>query len=192
MELVHDEAKEITRKLLYLGAGSERGNPSPQHFPSYEVVTLDINPDSKPDLLMDMRDLKSLPASSFDGVVGSHSLEHVYFHEVPDVLSGVFHVLKRGGRVVQATPNLMRAAKMLVEHDYQAPIYLSPAGPIMALDLIYGHRGYVSAGHTFMAHKCGFTPRMLKDLLEQVGFVRVQVDEGVATSVDMTATGVKP
>jgi hypothetical protein len=41
------------------------------------------------------------------------------------------------------------------------PLYVSPAGPICAIDILYGHRGYIANGNVFMAHKCGFTYQSL-------------------------------
>lgn len=182
----------LRRKLLYLGAGTDRTNPAPHVFPDFEIVANDIDPNTRPDVLMDMTTLTELPAESFDGVVSNHSLEHVFPHQVAQVLDGVRHVLTRAGKVVIRVPDLQKAARLLADHDFNAVVYHSPAGPIYALDMIYGFRPAIAAGQTYMAHKTGFTPKSLRAALEEAGFVRVEIDTGTITSVDLTAVAMRP
>jgi SAM-dependent methyltransferase len=179
-------------KLLYLGAGGDRSNPAPHLFPDFEVIGLDNDPDCKPDIELDMTRLETLPAGSFDGVVSSHSLEHVHAHEVPAVLAGVRHVLKRAGQVFIRVPDLQKAARLLAEHDFDAVVYMSPAGPVRALDMIYGYRPAVAAGKTGMAHRTGFTPASLRRALEDAGFIRIEIDTGPVMTVDLIAIAMRP
>ncbi len=53
------------------------------------------------------------------------------------------------------------------------PIYSSPAGSISALDVLYGHQKSLVNGNYYMAHKCGFTLKVLVDLLSAAGFAKV-------------------
>lgn len=181
-----------TRKLLYLGSGGDRRNPAPHLFPDFDVVTLDADPNQHPDVLLDMRKLRELPAESFDGVVAIHSLEHVLTHEVAEVLTGAFHVLRRGGRIYICVPNLHRTAKLLAESDYDAVAYVSPAGPIRLIDIIFGFTPAIAAGQTLMSHRTGFTPKLLQDRLEEARFIRVTLDTGSLTSLDLVGTAMKP
>jgi hypothetical protein len=50
------------------------------------------------------------------------------------------------------------------------PLYVSPAGPITPLDILYGYREYLANGNLYMAHKCGFTHETLANNLLAAGF----------------------
>jgi predicted SAM-dependent methyltransferase len=182
----------IRPKVLYLGSGGDTTNPAPHLFPDYEVVRLDVDENAKPDILLDMTKLTDLPAESFEGVASSHSLEHVSAHEVPVVLAGIKHVLRRSGQVSIRVPDVKKAAKILVECDWDMVVYHSPAGPIRPLDMLYGYAPMIAAGMPWMCHKTGFTATLLRKLLEDAGFIRVQVDEGPYTWTDLIATAMKP
>lgn len=186
-------SRDLVRpKVLYLGSGGDRQNPAPHLFPDYEVVSLDIEPGCKPDIVLDMTRLRELPADSFEGVASSHSLEHVCAHEVPIVLEGIRHVLKRAGQVHIRVPDIKKAAKILAETDWDTIVYHSPAGPIRPLDMFYGFGPMIAAGMPAMCHKTGFTSALLKKLLEDAGFIRVEVDSGPWSWVDLFATAMKP
>jgi hypothetical protein len=51
--------------------------------------------------------------------------------------------------------------------------YISPAGPIAPIDILYGHRPAMSRGNLFMSHRCGFTRKVLQDTLQAAGFKTV-------------------
>ena len=51
--------------------------------------------------------------------------------------------------------------------------YDSPAGPIAPLDIIYGYRPSMSKGNLYMAHRCGFTQKVLDGTLRSCGFQMV-------------------
>lgn len=47
---------------------------------------------------------------------------------------------------------------------------MSPAGPIAPLDILYGLCTAMAAGNLYMAHRCGFTMRVLMGTLQAAGF----------------------
>jgi hypothetical protein len=51
--------------------------------------------------------------------------------------------------------------------------YTSPAGPIAPLDILYGHRPAMAKGNLYMAHRCGFTRKVLEGTLKAAGFLSV-------------------
>ena len=52
--------------------------------------------------------------------------------------------------------------------------YDSPAGPIAPIDIIlYGYRPSMANGNLFMAHRCGFTRKVLEGTLQSCGFKSV-------------------
>lgn len=62
------------------------------------------------------------------------------------------------------------------------PAYLSPAGPIAPLDMLFGHGASITSGNIFMAHRTGFTASTLHAALHSAGFsvVRVTRDNAFA------------
>jgi ubiquinone/menaquinone biosynthesis C-methylase UbiE len=77
-----------TRLLRELGVG--------------EIVTADIRPELKPDLLVDICDMPQVPAESFDAVVGSYVLTCVY--DVGKALSELARVLRPSGVLLTSDP----------------------------------------------------------------------------------------
>jgi hypothetical protein len=53
------------------------------------------------------------------------------------------------------------------------PAYTAPAGPIAPLDILYGHRPALARGNLHMAHRCGFTEKVLRATLQAAGFITV-------------------
>ncbi len=69
--------------------------------------------------------------------------------------------------------------------------YVSPAGPITPLDIIYGHRGQIAAGNLFMAHRCGFSEAALRDTLAAGGFTSIATCRRPAPAFDLWAVACK-
>jgi ubiquinone/menaquinone biosynthesis C-methylase UbiE len=144
----------------------------------WDEVRLDIDPSVEPDIVASIVDMSKVPSESVDAVWSSHNVEHVYPHEVPLVLRGFYRVLRRGGFALITLPDLQAAAKLIAADKLEDPAYVSPAGPIAPLDMVYGHRDSVRQGNEFMAHRTGFTARTLTEKLRTAGFAQVKVDRG--------------
>ena len=43
-------------------------------------------------------------------------------------------------------------------------------GPIAPVDILYGHRASMKAGNLYMAHRCGFTKKVLIGTFRSAGF----------------------
>ena len=70
--------------------------------------------------------------------------------------------------------------------------YTSPAGPISPLDILYGHRPSMARGNLYMAHRCGFTQRVLDGTLRSSGFqVVATMARGQAPYFDLFALASK-
>ena len=163
------------RSVLNVGGGSKE-IPIPAHFDGWEHLLLDINPKGSPDIVGDARNLTDLGAGRFDAVYCSHNLEHYYKHEARRVLQGFVHILKPDGfahvRVPEIGAVIRRAAAANL--DIEDALYQSPAGPITVHDVLYGYgREIESTGVDFYAHKCGFSERSLRGMLQQAGFASV-------------------
>ena len=55
--------------------------------------------------------------------------------------------------------------------DLEDTLYESPGGPVMVLDVLYGHGVQIErSGQDFFAHKTGFTRKSLLAALQRAGF----------------------
>ena len=160
------------KKVLNVGGGSKSIALPPQ-YAAFEHLLLDIDPKGQPDIVCDARQLSGLPAAQFDAVYCSHNLEHYYRHDVPRVLAGILHVMKDGGFVQIRVPDLTELMRVTVsqELDVDDVLYTSPAGPVMVLDVLYGHSPTIErSGEEFFAHKTGFTQKSLSNAVARAGF----------------------
>jgi SAM-dependent methyltransferase len=160
------------KKVLNVGGGSKE-IPLPAAYAEYEHVLLDIDPKGSPDIVCDARELVTLEANQYDAVYCSHNLEHYYRHDVPKVLAGFMHILKDGGFANIMVPDIQEVMQVTLERglDIDDVLYVSPAGPIMVLDVLYGYGVEIeSSGQDFYAHKTGFTRKSLLRALEAAGF----------------------
>lgn len=182
--------KTDRKTVLNVGGGSKQ-IPLPARFIGYEQVTLDIDPRCKPDIVGDARELYKLKAEQFDAVYSSHNLEHFYHHEVPVVLEGMYHVLKKCGQAYIRVPDIVEAIKRMDEAglDLEDGLYLASGVPIMTLDVIYGWSVEIErSGQPFYAHKTAFTQKSLTKHLEAVGF---RVDFVTAGDIEFKASAYK-
>lgn len=150
--------------LLHVGCGSE---PLPEYMSGFAETRLDINPDTKPDIVASMLDLGDI--GPFDAIFCSHALEHLFPHQVETAIREFYRVLKPGGYALVFVPDL---EGVKLSDDV---LFMAPSGPITGRDLIYGHTGYLRGGNEYMAHRTGFTSHMLKKAFMIEGFDTVQV-----------------
>jgi SAM-dependent methyltransferase len=160
------------KRLLNVGGGS-KSIQLPLEYDGYEHLLLDIDPTGKPDIILDGRKLIELPAAQFDAIYCSHNLEHYFRHEVAKVLMGFFHVLKPGGFAQILVPDLIELMRIVVQKnmDLEEQLYVSAAGPIAPIDVIYGFGPQIeTSGNDFFAHKTGFSVQSLTRTVEKAGF----------------------
>jgi hypothetical protein len=77
------------------------------------------------------------------------------------------------GFVHVRVPNIDALMKIVVEEkmDIDDFLYQSPAGPIKVRDVIYGYGVEIErSGNDFFAHKIGFSPKFLTNILNECGF----------------------
>ena len=161
------------KTVLNVGCGP-RGRP--HGFAGFDQgwteLRLDIDPAVAPDVVGTMTDLAAVATGSVDAVVSSHNIEHLYPHEVPLALAEFVRVLKPDGLLLVTCPDLQSVCARVAKGELATPLYVSEAGPISALDMMYGHRGAMAAGNLFMAHRCGFTLQVLADTLQACAIAR--------------------
>ena len=151
----------------------------------WNEIRLDINPSVKPDVIADISDLSSIQSCTIDAVWSSHNLEHLDDFNVPKALTEIRRVLKPGGFALITLPDLQQIAKLIVQDKCDDVAYQSPAGPITALDMLFGHQASQQRGNGYMAHRTGFTAKRLGSKLIEAGFDDVRVRPG--SSYDLWA-----
>jgi SAM-dependent methyltransferase len=165
------------KRILNAGAGhlSSRGIAPVFRGGGWEEVRLDIDASVDPNVVGSITEMKDFPEHCFDAVWSSHTLEHLFAHEVPRALGECKRVLKPDGFAIFMCPDLESVAEHLTKHGLDDVAYTSSAGPITALDMLYGHQLSVARGRFSMAHKTGFTAERLGNLLLDAGFPTVNV-----------------
>jgi SAM-dependent methyltransferase len=164
------------RKLLHVGCGPKTQadtHPSFHDPRQWAETRLDIDPGAKPDIVASMTDMSMVDDESFDAIFSSHNLEHLYPHEVPTALAEFRRVLKPTGFALVMVPDLQRVGELIAANKLEDPAYMSPSGPICALDMLYGFRPSLAAGNLFMAHRMGFTRKTLAQHFLRAGFAAV-------------------
>ena len=168
------------KRLLNAGSGPAIGAVHPAFDPSvWNEVRIDIDPRTAPDLVGSISDMRSVVEDgSFDAIWCSHCIEHLHDHEVLPALREFRRILSDAGFAILSCPNLEAVARQVVSEDIELVAYLSPAGPIRLLDMIFGHRPSIEAGHVHMTHRTGFTVDQLGRLAVKADFAEARVLEG--------------
>jgi ubiquinone/menaquinone biosynthesis C-methylase UbiE len=161
------------KTFLHVGCGPKHKDRTTKAFASWNELRFDIDESVEPDLVGTMTDMSSVSSESVDGVFSSHNIEHLYPHEVPVALAEFLRVLKPGGLAVITCPDLQSVCALVAEDKLLEPAYTSPAGPIAPLDILYGLRPAMAQGNLYMAHRCGFTQKVLRGTLQASGFKSV-------------------
>jgi SAM-dependent methyltransferase len=161
--------------FLHLGCGGKRKDQTTRGFnkPEWREIRVDIDPKVQPDIVASITDMSAVHDESVDAIFTSHTIEHLYPHEVPIALKEFLRVLKPEGIAVITCPDLQSVCALVAEDKLTETAYVSPAGPIAPIDIIYGHRPSLARGNLYMAHHCGFTQRVLVGTLQAAGFKSV-------------------
>lgn len=179
----------MPKTFLHVGCGPARKDRTTRAFagPDWTELRLDINPDVQPDILGTITDMKTVESSSVDALFSSHNIEHLYPHEVPVALAEFLRVLRPDGFAVITCPDLRSVAALIANDQLTDTAYISPAGPITPLDIVFGHRPSLASGNLYMAHHCGFTKKVLGATLLQAGFRHAATLERAAPHFDLWA-----
>lgn len=179
--------------FLHVGCGPKRKDRTTRGFntDAWSEKRLDIDPSVEPDIIGTMTDMSAVETGSVSAIFSSHNIEHLYPHEVPVALAEFHRVLDDTGFVVITCPDLKSVAALIADDKLTEPAYVSPAGPIAPLDILYGHRPAMAAGNLYMAHRCGFTQKVLQGTLQAAGFKHVATMSRGAPAFDLWALASK-
>lgn len=182
------------KSILHIGCGPKRKVHTTRGFNTtqWSEIRLDIDPSVDPDVTGTMTDMSAVASESVDAIYSSHNIEHLYPHEVPLALAEFLRVLKPDGFFVVTCPDLQSVCQLVAEDKLTDAAYSSPAGPITPIDILYGHRPAMANGNLFMAHRCGFTQKVLDGTLRASGFQTVAtMSRGYAPFFDLFALASK-
>ena len=176
---------ELSKKRV-LNAGAGGGAPGsrlPGVFQSdrWEETRLDINPATAPDLIgsiVDMRDCAG--DGEFDALYSAHTIEHLYAHQVESAFREFRRVIKSDGFALLTCPDLVAVCKLVLEQGAESISYVSPAGPIQPIDMLFGHGASIARGYSAMAHHTGFTPQRIGRVALEAGFREVRLIKGAS------------
>jgi SAM-dependent methyltransferase len=135
------------KTFLHVGCGGSRKEHTTPAFAreDWRELRFDIDAKAQPDILGTMTDMASVASASVDALYSAHNIEHLYPHEVPVALAEFHRVLKPDGFLVLTCPDLQSVSALVAEGKLIEPAYVSPAGPIAALDILFGLRSALAA-----------------------------------------------
>jgi predicted SAM-dependent methyltransferase len=165
------------KTLLHVGCGFNSLEQLPAFFRDgqWEEVRYDIDPAVRPDIVGSLQDMSLIEDGCIDAICSAHNIEHVWAFEVPAVLSEFRRVLRPDGVALIMCPDLMAVAEAVLAGYLEKTVYEAPAGPITAMDILYGYQSDIAKGRHYMAHKTGFTADTLGAHLLAAGFAAVTV-----------------
>jgi SAM-dependent methyltransferase len=166
-----------TPTVLHVGCGAQEREQLPAAFQDtpWREIRLDIDPAVRPDFIANMTDMHAVSDGLVDVVYAAQTIEQLYPHELALALLEAYRVLKPDGFILITVPDLQEVARHIAEDRLEEPLYMSPAGPIAALDILYGHRPSLANNKAFVAPRTGFTGGTLTSALIKAGFAAVLV-----------------
>jgi hypothetical protein len=178
--------------VLHVGCGPQKGLLAANGFGAedWRELRLDIDPAAEPDIIGTMTDMSDVATQSVDAIYSSHNIEHLYAHEVPVALAEFMRVLTQDGFLVVTCPDLQSVCALVANDQLAEAAYVSPAGPIAPLDILFGLRAQMAQGNLYMAHRFGFTKRTLTETLGAAGFQTIACLQR-PTSFDLWAVASK-
>lgn len=172
-----EDASGARRRVLHVGCGHKaphRLYPLFRDASAWREIRLDVDESVAPDIVCSTADMRDVVSSaSFDALWSSHNVEHLYDHEVLPAFSEFRRVLKPGGFALIRCPDLGAIVEAIQSNGLDAVAYVSPAGPITPLDMLFGHRASIARGNSYMAHHTAFTDERLAGMLLEAGFSSV-------------------
>ncbi|MBS1130773.1 MAG: repeat:Tetratricopeptide 4, partial [Proteobacteria bacterium] len=159
-------------KVLHVGCGPQTLASFPELASAgqWAELRLDIDPSVRPDLIGTMTDMSAVESGAVKLVYSSHNIEHLQDHEVPLALAEFFRVLMPGGVAIVRVPDIQAVCEMVAQDRLYDTAYISPAGPISPIDMLFGLRRAIEKGNYYMRHTTGFTATTLAWRLKEAGF----------------------
>ena len=149
VEKRHIENKDYSKMKLHIGGEQVKE--------SWKI--LNIQPKEGVDFIGDISDLSQFSDASIDEIYASHTLEHVTQKKMAETLSGIFRVLKLGGKFYISVPDL----------DILCHTFISPLAPMevkfQMMRMMFGGQE-----DSFDFHYFGWNQALLYQYLHSAGF----------------------
>ncbi len=161
------------RRVLNVGSGPQSIRKLERLFDpaGWTQVRIDLDATARPDVLGSMTDMHAhFEDGGFDAIWSSHSIEHLHNHEIPQALAEFRRVLRPDGFALISCPDLETVISLFLQHGPDHVAYVSPAGPITPMDMMFGHSRSIATGSPHMAHHSGLTADRIGTLLVSAGF----------------------
>ena len=88
-------------------------------------------------------------------------------------IAEIYRILSDDGFFCLIVPDLQIIAEYIANDRLHEVVYESPAGPVIAHDMLFGFGPALAQGRSSMAHKCGFTPTLLLQKLQESPFAEI-------------------
>jgi hypothetical protein len=121
-------------------------------------TTVDIMPENNPDIVADAANMHMIASGSAEELYASHVLEHFAWPRALLVLAEWARVLRPGGVLKVAVPDMELFAAMLAKGQ----------NPFHVMEMIYGAHWLTPGGP--QGHHYGYTKSMLVEILTVLGF----------------------
>jgi ubiquinone/menaquinone biosynthesis C-methylase UbiE len=155
-------------RLLNAGSGKTHVK-----FADMDEFRIDIDPNTRPNLVLDLRELCTLEEKQFDVVWMNHVLEHFNEEDVNCILQGSRHVLKENAALFLAVPDILEAIQIVLREKGSLSYVLfetKDGTEINTIDMIYGSQKKIQDGNLWYEHKMAFDPKNIKYRLYASGF----------------------
>ncbi len=159
--------------LVNLGSGVRVSARLPAMFADWRELRVDMDAKVAPDILADITDLSAIESGSVDAIWSAHCVEHLYLHQVGKAIAEAYRILADDGFYCLIVPDLQVIADYIANDRLHEVVYESPAGPVIAHDMLFGFGPHLAQGRSSMAHKCGFTPTLLLQKLQEAPFAEI-------------------
>jgi len=127
-------------------------------------TVLNAQPGPQVDIVGNCTDLSAIASGSVEEVYASHVLEHLgYTTELPQALREILRVLRPGGRLMAAVPDLEILCKLFVHPQ---------SGPRERWEIM--RRIFGGQLDAFDVHKVGLWTEYFAGVLHEIGFVDIR------------------
>lgn len=173
---IFDQSRKV---LLHVGCGREGREVLPplDYDKEWREVRVDLDPSVNPDVVASIVDLQGVPDNSVSIVFSKHNIEHVESYQAMLVLKSFYRVLRPDGFAIIRTPDLKQVAELILKHGLDFLVMTAWGHPVTPIDMLYGVRGAIAEGNSFMAHRTGFTADTLYAHVMAAGFEAASVFE---------------